>query len=189
MHCLYCDRPLALLKRLTGDGEFCSKEHRRIYQQEHNQLALARLLEAQPASKARTEKSKTVNAPAAPATPPELRHEKQPEPAGFLAENVDAILTEKTSWITGSPRFEIGAPVWEGFSQTQQPGPGPKTAVFVTKSPEPRITPAEIRKLDKSAWQAAPGILALEGSARVRPAASRCRPAGAGFVFEKTTWQ
>src|SRR5579862_5010313 len=48
MHCLYCDKPLALLKRLTGDGEFCSKEHRRIYQQEHNQLALARLLESQP---------------------------------------------------------------------------------------------------------------------------------------------
>src|SRR5580698_10240352 len=48
MHCLYCDRPLALLKRLTGDGDFCSKEHRRIYQQEHNQLALARLLESQP---------------------------------------------------------------------------------------------------------------------------------------------
>jgi hypothetical protein len=51
MHCLYCDRPLALLKRLTGDAEFCSKEHRKIYQQEHNQLALARLLESQPKDK------------------------------------------------------------------------------------------------------------------------------------------
>lgn len=47
--CLYCERPLALLSRLTGDGEFCSKEHRRIYQKEHSQLALARLLQAQPA--------------------------------------------------------------------------------------------------------------------------------------------
>lgn len=48
--CLYCERPLALLSRLTGDGEFCSKEHRRIYQKEHSQLALARLLQAQPAA-------------------------------------------------------------------------------------------------------------------------------------------
>src|SRR6267143_257489 len=52
MHCLYCDRPLALLKRLTGDGEFCSKEHRRIYQKEHNRLALDRLLAAQSDPKA-----------------------------------------------------------------------------------------------------------------------------------------
>lgn len=48
--CLYCERPLALFSRLTGDGEFCSKEHRRIYQKEHSQLALARLLQAQPSA-------------------------------------------------------------------------------------------------------------------------------------------
>src|SRR5438128_1838520 len=57
MHCLYCDRPLALLKRLTGDGEFCSKEHRKIYQKEHNQLALARLMESQPNAKGRPKPS------------------------------------------------------------------------------------------------------------------------------------
>ena len=51
MHCLYCEKPLPLLQRLKGDAEFCSKEHRRIYQKEHNQLALARLLQAQPGSR------------------------------------------------------------------------------------------------------------------------------------------
>jgi hypothetical protein len=60
MHCLYCDRPLALLKRLTGDGEFCSKEHRKIYQQEHNHLALARLLDAQPKTKEKPRPDNTV---------------------------------------------------------------------------------------------------------------------------------
>ena len=49
MHCLYCDQPLALLKRLTGDGEFCSKEHRKLYQRKNNKLALERLLASQPA--------------------------------------------------------------------------------------------------------------------------------------------
>ena len=51
MHCLYCDRPLAFLHRLTGDGEFCSRDHRRLYYQQHSQMALARLLRAQPGQK------------------------------------------------------------------------------------------------------------------------------------------
>src|SRR5215470_14570873 len=86
MHCLYCDRPLALLKRLTGDGEFCSKEHRKIYQQEHNQLALERLLETQPASNKkpvvrRSRNDLPVEEPIVPAAPPET---PGPDPAGFL---------------------------------------------------------------------------------------------------------
>src|SRR5258705_13882133 len=72
MHCLYCDRPLALLKRLTGDGEFCSKEHRKIYQREHNQLALERLLQAQPAPnrKSAASQSKKDGISPAKAAPP-----------------------------------------------------------------------------------------------------------------------
>src|SRR6266853_1845174 len=48
MRCLYCGKELALLKRLRGGGEFCSDAHRQQYQDEYNQLALTRLLQAQP---------------------------------------------------------------------------------------------------------------------------------------------
>src|SRR6185369_12758742 len=48
MRCLYCGNELALLKKLTGGGEFCSEAHRQKYQEEYNRLALSRLLQAQP---------------------------------------------------------------------------------------------------------------------------------------------
>jgi hypothetical protein len=46
--CLHCEQPLALIQRLSGDTEFCSREHRRLYYQERERLALARLLESAP---------------------------------------------------------------------------------------------------------------------------------------------
>src|ERR1700689_4036843 len=48
MRCLFCGKELALLKRWTGGGEFCSDAHRQRYQEEYNQLALNRLLQAKP---------------------------------------------------------------------------------------------------------------------------------------------
>jgi hypothetical protein len=51
MRCLYCGKELALLKRWTGSGEFCSDVHRQRYQEEYNQLALNRLLQAKPPAK------------------------------------------------------------------------------------------------------------------------------------------
>ena len=87
MHCLYCDRPLALLKRLTGDGEFCSKEHRKIYQAEHNQLGLARLLEYQPVNKERrTGPQKEILTPEAAPPPVAKPAERQPSPASFISD-------------------------------------------------------------------------------------------------------
>ncbi len=47
MQCRYCGKELALLKRLTGGGGFCSDAHKQSYQDEYNQLALSRLLQAQ----------------------------------------------------------------------------------------------------------------------------------------------
>jgi hypothetical protein len=58
LHCLYCERPLALLHRLTGDKEFCSKDHRRQYMKEHGELALTRLLESRPKVAAKAEPTK-----------------------------------------------------------------------------------------------------------------------------------
>src|SRR5581483_6327918 len=45
MRCLYCGRQLALFRKLTGGGEFCSDSHRQLYQDEYNRLALSRLLQ------------------------------------------------------------------------------------------------------------------------------------------------
>jgi hypothetical protein len=50
MRCLYCGKELALFKRLRG-GEFCSDAHRLRYQEEYTQLALNRLLQANPQEK------------------------------------------------------------------------------------------------------------------------------------------
>lgn len=46
MKCLYCGKRLALLRKLT-DSEFCSDLHRRLYQQEQEKMAVARLVDAQ----------------------------------------------------------------------------------------------------------------------------------------------
>jgi hypothetical protein len=48
MQCLFCGKELALLKRLRGGGEFCSEAHRKEYQEQYEQLALARLMQAKP---------------------------------------------------------------------------------------------------------------------------------------------
>jgi hypothetical protein len=62
MRCLYCGKELALLKRLTGGGEFCSEAHKQSYQEEYNRLGLSRLLQA----RSRTGESKTTQTATAP---------------------------------------------------------------------------------------------------------------------------
>ncbi|MBV8818323.1 MAG: hypothetical protein JO022_08185, partial [Acidobacteriaceae bacterium] len=47
MRCLYCGKQLALFRRLTGSGEFCSDAHKQSYHEEYNRLALTRLIAAQ----------------------------------------------------------------------------------------------------------------------------------------------
>src|SRR6185295_12435554 len=48
MQCLFCGKELALLKRWRGGAEFCSEAHRKEYQDQYEQLALARLIQAKP---------------------------------------------------------------------------------------------------------------------------------------------
>src|SRR5277367_3574759 len=64
MRCLYCGKELALLKRLTGGGEFCSEAHKKSYQEEYNRIALTRLLQAQAKT---TKKAPSVENSALPA--------------------------------------------------------------------------------------------------------------------------
>src|SRR5208282_5381955 len=76
MRCLYCGKELALLKRLTGGGDFCSDAHKQSYQEEYNRLALSRLLQAQ-------NKRQSTAQNAAP--PPDAAVAVQePAPAGAL---------------------------------------------------------------------------------------------------------
>src|SRR6266446_2817314 len=71
MRCLYCGKGLALLKRWTGGGEFCSDAHRQRYQEEYNQLALNRLLQAKPVIEPETPAKTKIpeDKPTADATP------------------------------------------------------------------------------------------------------------------------
>jgi hypothetical protein len=92
--CLYCDRPLDLLSRIRGDGEFCSREHRRIYQKEHSQLALQRLLQAQPMNSAGARKAReqrhSAGALRQVVVPPidDVVSEATPSEAGVLVEEI-----------------------------------------------------------------------------------------------------
>jgi len=52
MRCLYCGKELALLKRWTRGGQFCSEAHKKSYQEEYNRIGLSRLLQAQNKPKA-----------------------------------------------------------------------------------------------------------------------------------------
>jgi hypothetical protein len=92
MRCLYCGKELALLKRLTGGGEFCSDSHKQSYQEEYNRLALSRLLQAQ-----------TKGTTKAPAQPPHVSvaveeplPELVPEPAihSTVAPELEAVSME-----------------------------------------------------------------------------------------------
>ncbi len=75
MRCLYCGKELALLKRWTGGGEFCSDSHRQQYQEEYNQLALNRLLQAKP------QEAKSGSKPAEPAQSIQNKPAAVPPPA------------------------------------------------------------------------------------------------------------
>ncbi|MEQ1886258.1 MAG: hypothetical protein ABL967_14430 [Bryobacteraceae bacterium] len=71
MKCLYCGKELALLKRLSG-SEFCSDGHRKLYQQEYNQLALNRLISNGKAMESGAARSETlvITPPPEPAKEP-----------------------------------------------------------------------------------------------------------------------
>ena len=195
MHCLYCDRPLALLKRLTGDGEFCSKEHRKIYQKEHNQLALARLLESQPGPRGKSLRS--TNAPNAQNAKPEPVAAKpvaapvkegagrQPERADFILEFLpETIAVSDVDRSTGVRRVWTERPVLEE-SPAANSGPKPKTADFLAGSPAP-FPGGGAGFRSKSLLEPLAGRRQLAEAPRSGRAslAIRCQPAGAGFLAE-----
>jgi len=192
MRCLYCDRPLALLKRLTGDGEFCPKEHRKIYQKEHNQLALARLLESQSVPRGKLRPDKPENdkpEPAAalpvarPVAPPVKEREKgQPERAGFIPDflpETGAVSDPDRS--TGVRRVWADSPVL-GDSLAATSGPKPKTADFLAASPAP--FPGGAGLPGKSLLDPLAGRRLLTAAPKSE-VAIRLQPDTAGFLAER----
>src|SRR5271169_4541131 len=110
MRCLYCGKELALLKRWTGGGEFCSDAHRQRYQEEYNQLALNRLLQAKPPGKPATEaplaEAKSAPTPKplvlsepgqripTPLTPPQPAYREIPAPAVVEVKRAEVKIAE-----------------------------------------------------------------------------------------------
>ena len=89
MRCLYCGKELALLKRLTGNGEFCSDQHKQNYHDEYNRLALSRLLQAQTKTEeGRAKSGKSAAVPAEAASPANKRGPTLPVPVAQKAELV-----------------------------------------------------------------------------------------------------
>ena len=199
IRCLYCDRPLALLKRLTGDGEFCSKEHRKNYQREHNELALARLLESQ------TVDSRAILRPAKPAesAPPPVEaapvktapgkgpQQRPPSPANFLSEYPrEARAVSGVLGFTGDPRFAPAPPAWKEAqpdpdSKDRGGGGGqPKVAVFLSEPLDPRSFAAAVLFPGKSTLRSPGPRLAETLPSNDSSIAVRRQPGGAGFVSE-----
>lgn len=186
MQCLYCDRPLALIKRLTGDGEFCSKECRKNYQREHNQLALARLLETQPpktAGKAAPNKSKAV--PSTPILQPRTAkpEERAPEPAGFFTEYpAEAVAQSGSLPYLGSPRFTDPPPPYpESQSGLENERDAhPRTARFQSEPLGPRAFAGELRSTKSLAFKSPPALPAPHSGAT-----ARCQPGVAGSVSQQ----
>jgi hypothetical protein len=96
MRCLYCGGELALLKKLRGGGSFCSEAHRQKYQEEYSQLALSRLMQANPKAEKRAPAPRVE--PPLPSAPPSPRaavveSPKAPAavlaPCGFLLPNIE----------------------------------------------------------------------------------------------------
>ena len=61
MVCLQCGKEMPFYKKFTGQGEFCSADHRRRFQEDFDRRALERLRLARPKA-----------APAPPAPTPEV---------------------------------------------------------------------------------------------------------------------
>jgi hypothetical protein len=133
MRCLYCGKELALLKRWTGGGEFCTDAHRQRYQEEYNQLALNRLLQAKPPSEAVTAAPEVK--PVAPPRPvaPEPKAESAPlkvsEPARAYREQAhhldQAHRVGRELPTPASLRMEWPEPKTASAVLTTEPAPAP----------------------------------------------------------------
>jgi hypothetical protein len=100
MRCLYCGKQLALFRKLTGGGEFCSDSHKHAYHEEYNKLALSRLMEAQTRQEDRGARTADAGTNAqVGATPPELAEPKAR--GGYLKQSVNPRSPGETALMPG----------------------------------------------------------------------------------------
>ncbi|MGA3201603.1 MAG: hypothetical protein ABSF12_03800 [Bryobacteraceae bacterium] len=156
MRCLFCGKELALLKRWTGGGEFCSDAHRQRYQEEYNQLALNRLLQAKPpvdappAEPAKpaaalkpsvpaepAKETLVKNAPKLPAAPPPAKpaYRETSSPAAVRAETAVAVEVSAAK-VADNERapVEMEAPAPAGAAGFLMERPAPVLAVAQVSS-------------------------------------------------------
>jgi hypothetical protein len=146
MRCLYCGNELALLKRLTGGGEFCSEAHKKSYQEEYNRIALTRLLQAQ-ARAARATPQATPSAVSVAIEEPvaEKSNEKpeevhlEPGESGFLLEEplISAPLETPPygePWQEVAPRPSAPAWLFSGTRNSDMP-----SAALLPLESRPRV--------------------------------------------------
>jgi hypothetical protein len=121
MQCLYCGKELALLKRWTGGGQFCSEAHKQSYQEEYNRIGLNRLLQAQPktgsSKSAQAEEPPAhVAAPVAVEEPAEQTVEETPVQAATVPQVMAGFLVEKPAirdFMESQPYLEPWQPAME----------------------------------------------------------------------------
>jgi hypothetical protein len=136
--CPYCSEPLTLIQRLWGDGVFCSREHKRLYQEEFTRLALRSLTR----STAREREAKPKETPLAPAR--EKGTAAPPAMQGFLT------LTEPVADAGNGKHVATAEP--ESMLWSSQPGvslPG------LPQIPGAGLPKTPSKRLEVSAW--APG--------------------------------
>ena len=126
MRCLYCGKELALLKRLTKGGEFCSDAHKHSYQEEYNRLGLSRLLQARSRADESKVAPKSAPGPAVPVAVAERSVEEiAPEIEEVVVQAQDVAMQE----VAPSPH-----PVPPVIAAPPEPPP-PAMAGFVMETP------------------------------------------------------
>src|SRR5580700_6269406 len=131
MRCLYCGKELALLKRWTSGGEFCSDAHRQQYQDEYNQLALNRLLQAKPPIPAAEEKALPPKMPAGRVPQPA----PSPGPTPRAGKQLPAAPLDTPA--AGKPAPRIEASISVPSEPIAEPVAAPVAAPVALRQPEP----------------------------------------------------
>jgi hypothetical protein len=152
---LYCGKELALLKRLTGGGEFCSESHRNKYKDEYNDLALSRLLQLQP-EESRSEAPYTIRP--VRATAPDGRIES----TQGAAPGVEG-LAGLSSYLLQQQPAAPSAFVTAGLAE---PAAGESDPVLPTRDIEVILTDSDVTLAERVAWN--PPIRPERASGAVR---------------------
>ena len=153
MRCLYCGKELALLKRLTGGGEFCSEAHKQAYQEEYNRLGLSRLLQA------RSQKAETR-----PNQPPP---DQPASPVAVAEPAVEKVVVEKEPRLQPVAAVTMAPPPQAAAPEPPPPAPAGFSLELPTIAPPgPPSTYLEPWLLDDAAFPAPTRNLASPATQR-----------------------